>query len=108
MKKIFVGLLFLIMASPIFASTQTGKVKNIMVRSDGLHWIYLDTPRGDRPDCSKNHTYWMIKDEESTYGKSQFSLLLTAYASGKTVHIVGTGDCHRWGDGEDIHYIQLQ
>ena len=62
----------------------------------------------DRPSCALGQTYWMIKDENTVVGKSQLSMLLTAYASGKTVGVTGSGTCKRWGDGEDVDTIQLK
>ncbi|EQL86394.1 hypothetical protein D019_0803 [Vibrio parahaemolyticus VP2007-095] len=49
----------------------------------------------------------MIKDEHSVYGKSQFSLLLSAYMSDSKVVITGKSSCERWGDGETIGTVQL-
>ena len=51
---------------------------------------------------------WMIKDENSVVGKSQLSMLLTVYVSGKTVTVIGDGTCTRWHDGEDVNVIYLQ
>jgi hypothetical protein len=106
----FLTLLFLAMTVfitfPSFAGSQTGLVTNINVRTDGLHWFTLSGDRGAMPTCTNGHfTYWMIKDENSTYGKSQFSMLLAAYMAQKPVTIVGTGSCTRWGDGEDINTV---
>lgn len=92
-----------------FAGSQTGKVTNIIVRqSDGLHYFYMSGTGENRPDCAASHTYWMIKDENSTVGKTQFSMLLTAYASGRTITVAGTNTCTCWGDGEDVNVIQLR
>ena len=92
----------------VLASNQTGIVKKVLVRTDGLHWFYLEGARSERPACSAQHEYWMVKDENSVYGKSQFSMLLTAYASKSKVTINGNGTCSRWGDGEDINTIILE
>ncbi len=110
MKKVK---LIIILATAIFssllqASEQTGKISNIVVRSDGLHYIIVDGPRiNNRPNCASK-SYWMIKDEESAYGKSQFSMILAAKMSDKTITIYGDNDCHRWGDGEDIKTIEIK
>jgi hypothetical protein len=93
----------------VFSSTQTGTVTDILVRDDGLHLIYLSGDRSTEPTCVKAHgfRYWMIKDENNIYGKSQFSMLLSAYLSNKKVIIRGSHICSRWGDGEDIRSVQL-
>ena len=107
MKKILISL-FCIVSSFTYAGTQAGTVTNIIVRqSDGLHYFYVSGTAVDRPACAAKQNYWMIKDEHSVAGKSQLSMLLTAYASGKTVKILGSGTCSRWGDGEDLNEIHL-
>ncbi|WP_102796411.1 hypothetical protein [Bowmanella denitrificans] len=58
--------------------------------------------------CAVNTHYWVIKDENSTAGKSQFSMLMAAYAAGKTVRIIGNNTCTRWADGEDILEVYLK
>lgn len=99
--------IFLLSASfYAFSSSQTGKVTHILVRDDGLHWFYIEEERTEKPQCAKNN-YWMIKDEHSVYGKSQFSLLLSAYMSDSKVVITGKSSCDRWGDGETIGTVQL-
>lgn len=108
MKRVLFILFFWFIVSPVFASEQTGKVILVQVRDDGLHWFFLSGERTARPECATNYDYWMIKDENSTYGKSQMSILLLAHITGKEVHITGSGECTRWNDGEDIKTIQLR
>lgn len=97
------------LSSKIYAGHQTGKVSILYARaSDNLHLVSLTggTQRVDPPSCAKNN-YWLIKDENSTVGKSQFSQLLAAQLAGKTVRITGLNTCSRWGDGEDINLIVI-
>lgn len=96
------------LAIPAYASSQVGKIVRVIVRDDGLHYFFLEGNRSTKPECAANFDYWMIKDEETAYGKSQFSMLLTAYTTGKTVRIYGSGVCTRWGDGEDIRILELR
>lgn len=90
-----------------FAGSQGGKITQLIVRSDNLHYFFLEGKPANRPNCALSQDYWMIKDENSVAGKTQISMLLTAYASGKAITVVGTGDCTRWPDGEDVSYIQF-
>ncbi|MCE9687158.1 hypothetical protein LZP73_13245 [Shewanella sp. AS16] len=109
MSKLVIGLIVFLWGMLVAnASSQSGIVTSIQVRDDGLHWIYLNGARDERPACASGQVYWMIKDENSLYGKSQFSLLLTAYAAKSPVSIIGKGSCTRWGDGEDIGTVQLR
>lgn len=99
-------LLTLISSFSLNASSQSGKITDILVRDDGLHWFYIEGDRTEKPTCA-THNYWMIKDENSSYGKSQFSMLLSAYMSDLKVVITGKSSCERWGDGETIGTVRL-
>lgn len=105
--KLFISVSLLISSSLVFAGSVTGTVSRIIVRDDGLHYVYINGEIVNRAECAKQYSYWIIKDENSTYGKSQYSLLLAAKASGKAVYIEGAGTCMRWGDGEDIKYVSF-
>lgn len=68
----------------VLAGEQTGKVASLLARvSDGLHLVDLSggTEKSNSPACA-THKYWLIKDESSTTGKSQFSQLLAAKMAG--------------------------
>lgn len=106
MRIIFLLCLFL--STNVYAGTQLGTVGYIIVRaSDGLVYFTL---KGDAkvgsPSCARN-SYWMIKDENSNSGKFQYSMVLSAQASGKTIRVTGMNSCTRWGDGEDVNSIQI-
>ncbi|NRF25922.1 hypothetical protein HRJ45_12290 [Vibrio coralliilyticus] len=107
MKKLVLALLFVLSAS-VNAGNQTGTVDYIIVRaSDGL--IYFTLKGGSlnsRPSCA-TIGYWMIRDENSNVGKQQYSMILSAHASGKTVQVTGSNTCIRWGDGEDVNAIKI-
>lgn len=100
------GLLF---SSSVLSGTQEGQITQILVRaSDNLHYFYMSGVASDRAGCASGQSYWMIKDENTVAGKSHFSLILAAYAAGKTVKVTGTVNCTRWGDGEDVDIIHLK
>lgn len=106
MYKTVLTLILLSISNYAASGSQSGKVKDIVVRNDGLHWFILDGTRHDMPPCAK-FSYWMIEDEKSDYGKSQFSMLLTAYLSNSTISVAGTGTCSRWRDGESVKSIKF-
>lgn len=106
MKICFIVAL-LMLCGDVFAGAQVGKVKSVVARDDGLHFVFLEGAAATgKPACAKN-SYWMIRDENSTAGKSQLSILLAAHVSGKTISIEGKNTCTRWGDGEDISAVLL-
>ena len=107
MKVLF--LLLVLAVSPAYAGKQTGNVDMDIVRArDGLRFLTLSGgSKTDSPTCA-TAGYWMIIDENSNVGKQQYSMILTAHASGKTVTVSGANTCSRWRDGEDVDYIQLR
>ncbi|WP_330961514.1 hypothetical protein [Photobacterium sp. 53610] len=108
MKTLFgIFLASCLFTSAAYAGYVKGTVIKLIVRDDGLHYVHIAGEMKDRPTCAQNHTYWMVKDENSVYGKSQYSMLLAAKASGKVVTVSGTGTCTRWKDGEDIQYVSM-
>ncbi len=111
MTSTFKAIAAALMAAGAFgaqAGTQTGTISQLTVRaSDGLIILYMNGTPSDRATCAAHQPYWMIKDENSTSGKQQLAQLVTAYAAGRTVNIVGMGTCTRWGDGEDIDLVNL-
>ena len=96
-------------AGPTHANSIEGKIKSLSVRaSDGLHIVVVEGVPTGRAACAINHNYYMIADEHSDAGKAQMAILLSAYMSGKSVAIEGTGTCTRWVDGEDILIVTLR
>lgn len=90
------------------AGEATGPVAHLIVRdSDGLVYVTIaGTPTG-RPPCAAGTWYFMISNESSETGKKLYALLLGARFAGATVQIIGKNTCTRWGDGEDILYVQV-
>lgn len=88
--------------SPAVAGEQTGRITSLLVRaSDGLVSVELEGTHSAKPACA-TYNYWMIKAESTTTGKQQYAALLGAKLSGKQVRLIGSNQCTRWGDGEDI------
>ena len=92
----------------LFAGEQRGKVDVLYARaSDNLHLVSLSGGnKSNSPSCATSN-YWLIKDENTTTGKNQFSQLLAAKMAGKEVTIAGLNTCGRWPDGEDIDLITI-
>lgn len=107
---------FLVALSPAAAfagGTQSGLVAQLDFRSgdvgtpnDSLVVVTLSasSPKTSSPACA-TLPYWFIRDAKSEIGKQQIALLMTAKVLGRSVTILGTGACARWGDGEDILQI---
>lgn len=109
MRFVLIALLTFV-SSSIIAGEQSGKVDLLYARaSDNLHLVTLigGAAKTNSPSCATSG-YWIIKDENSVSGKSQFSQLLAAKMAGKTVQISGLNTCTRWSDGEDINTIVIK
>ena len=114
MKRVIIligALSALFVSSNVWASSETGKIIYFIARpSDNLHYFELNGEHADKPSCNGNvsQEYWMIKDENSAAGKTQISMLLIAYVTGKTISVVGTERCDRWSDGEDVKTLRFE
>lgn len=110
MKKWKIASLFLMLAMSAVAHANgavQGTVSMLIQRaSDGLIYVIVNGTRSGAPGCATAH-YWVIANENSEAGKRQFAMLMTAYASGGTVLLNGTGTCTRWLDAEDINEVRL-
>jgi len=96
-------LLCSVLAAPVFAGSQTGQVTQLITRSsDGLIYFFMSGTGSGRPACTAGNSYWMVKDEESSTGMTQFAMLLSARETGKSITVYGAGTCTRWKDGEDV------
>lgn len=99
----------LVLADPADASSASGKIESLYARSsDQLQIVQLAGPQpAGRPACSANFSYYAIKDENSPAGQAQYAMLISAQLAGRSVEIVGTGACTRWGDAEDILFLRI-
>lgn len=89
------------------AGSASGAINYIIVRP-GLVYFQVNAANQGRPACAAGTNYYMIKDENSAYGKQQLALLLTAKSSGRTIVVEGAGQCTKYPDGEDVHSISIQ
>ncbi|WP_377160421.1 hypothetical protein ACFJIX_12470 [Roseateles sp. UC29_93] len=106
-RFIATALLAIAAIAPAHAGSQVGKIKTLTIRaSDGLVYFVLEGQRNERPACASGD-YWMIRAEDSTTGKRQLAVLLTARASGQPVTVIGFNACTRWADGEDVNELYL-
>jgi hypothetical protein len=102
------GVVLALSANTVWASDASGRITYLVVRdADGLIHFELDGPRSAKPACAANFNYFMIRDENSASGKRTYALLLSAFLSGRTVAVSGTGVCTRWPDGEDVGSVRL-
>jgi hypothetical protein len=74
---------------------------------DGKAFFYTNGSRSAVPACSTIPKRWVF-DAASAKGQAMLSALMTFYALGRPVAVVGTGTCPDWGDTETVRYIIRQ
>jgi hypothetical protein len=95
-------------SAAVSAGTVEGMIGSLSQRAaDGLIVVYINGANSGRAACAAGHVYWLVKDENSNVDKGHYAMLLAAKLAGKTVRVVGLNTCTRWGDGEDINYIEI-
>lgn len=109
MRKKLLSLLIIFNALGVQAGHQVGVVSNLSIRSpSGLIYFYLNgAAKTSSPICA-TYTYWVIYDENSSVGKEQLALILSAQAQNRPLDVTGTNTCIREGAGEDVGTIQIQ
>lgn len=95
MKKLwFAACICALLSSPALASSQTSTVGSIGGdNSGGAFAFWLTGTRTGKPSCASADDNWVISNPSSDNAKALLSLILTAFAAGKTVIVQGTGAC---------------
>jgi hypothetical protein len=92
-------------AFPAIAGSSVGVVTRIYAHSGDVILFSAGSHQG-KPACSTAADEWAFSLSTQS-GKAMYALLLTAYAQGKQVAVVGTGTCSAWGDRESPVYIYI-
>ena len=94
------SILLLILIMPSLASaggSYIGKIKPYFY-SDGLYLILVESVKTDLPSCI-TRPYIRLPDAVGTPEfNAKYSMILAAWMSGRTMTVVGTGDCTSEGD----------
>jgi hypothetical protein len=90
-------------ASPAAAGTGNGIPFNVVVESSGVAIFNLPGTHAGNPTCSTSGRWAFVANTPA--GQGMLATLLTAYGSGKTIFVNGTGDCSAWPDSEALTYI---
>lgn len=90
-------------ATPASASTaNSGLVTNVLV--GGQFFFYQNGSHTGLPSCSQSGGRWVI-DTSTAIGQIMAANVMTAYASGRPIIVVGTGNCNLDGWDETVSYI---
>jgi hypothetical protein len=86
------------------SSASAGKIYQISVEQ-GKAFFYTTGERNAVPTCGGQLPTRWVFNAAIPEGQAMLSFLLTLFASGKPVIVVGTGVCTDWGDTETVRYI---
>lgn len=67
--------------------------------------FYADVTSGVSPTCSGENRWALNTSYPSA--KELISMVITAKATGKTMPVIGSGNCNQGGYGYEIHYLYL-
>jgi hypothetical protein len=96
-------------SSPVMASDQTAHILQVAADSYGGPYGFYAGPRTGKPTCAASDDLWVILSPSTDNAKAMLSLILTAYAAGKTVFIHGNGSCDAASPSrESVGYIVIQ
>jgi hypothetical protein len=93
-------------ASPVFAGESTGLITRPFIM-DGIFAFGAGT-HNNKPTCvTIDDSQGWAFDANTPSGRSMQSLVMLAYALGKTVFVAGRGDCNAIGDRERPYYVTI-
>jgi len=105
-KKIVFILSVSIAASAQAGGSSTGRIVDQLIGNTGVAMFSAGVHQS-KPACSTVGDAWAF-DVKTPAGAAMYSFLLSAYAQGKTINVVGTGNCDIWGDRESVAYLTVQ
>ena len=98
----------LLMSTPCAAGADWGTPATLVVRPDGIVFFNTNGARTGAPACAATQPSRFVFTAAIAGGQALLSALQTAFARGKNVYVIGTGDCGVWGDTESVQYLQIQ
>ena len=99
------GALLLAAGASSASIADAGLLDTVIVWPGGQVMVSTSGTRASVPSCGSSHPRQFAFDSTTAAGRAQLSVLLTAYASGKSVRIIGTALCDVVGDTETINYF---
>ena len=92
LSLLVVGALLATSPQGVWASEQGGKVTRVAIGSTPPSAFGVDGTRTAMPACATDGS-WVIAPTSDDSSKEMFSAVLTAFAAGKKITVVGTGNC---------------
>ena len=100
--------LFLVATAKAYTIAWQGTLSDPHFMGNGAVLVYTSGSRtGTIPACGVTQPQRFALDSTTPAGKAQLAGILTAFAAGKPVVIVGTGTCSVFFDSETIEYFHI-
>ncbi len=105
---------FLLFASSVsYAGNQVGTIQKLFIsgrdypapNQNPTH-VFVTGNYNAKPDCASSG-YWAL-NSDTQQGRAILSLLLTANATGKSISLLGTGDCSLRPDMETLFQVGIE
>lgn len=108
MRKVGIALTLTFgLAAPALSSQQSGKITLVALGATPPAVFILDGARSSIPACATDSA-WVIPPTADSTGQQLLSGILTAFAAGKTVSVVGSGTCSSLqANREQVDYITI-
>lgn len=108
MKRAIFSVLALLLAMTAHGgSALPGTLHGLHFMSTGVVLVSTDGQRSGIPSCASTQPTRFALDATTAAGKVQLAGLLTAYAAGKPVGIIGTGVCSAYGGFRDDQLLHV-
>lgn len=97
---------FLLHLANAYAGDGSGTISAVHFMYNGVILFSVSAARTNVPPCATILQRFALNGT-TPVGKLQVAGLLSAYAQGKQVVVIGTGTCPDWGDTESVSYFYI-
>lgn len=101
-----IGLIMAAIPLSAYAGNQTGTVTMVSTDNNNGPYIFmLSGTHAAQASCATTDGYWVIPTNSNQNADRMVSTILTAFALGKSVTVIGTGTCPDNYPRELVNYI---
>jgi hypothetical protein len=107
MKKILLTIPLFCFSFLSYAGNVSGTVGSYIVSSGySKVFLHVNGTSSGQPVCSGGGDWAIdLAGTNPAGGKAALAAIIAASIQGKTITVIGTGDCSVWGDRETVSYI---
>jgi hypothetical protein len=106
LQRLVLGAGLSVLAASANAGTQGPGYVSALVIQPTIIFFSTSGVRSGAPACATASSRFVF-DNNTVRGQELLALLLTAYSTGRTVSVGGTGDCSTYSDTEGVYNITM-